>query len=69
MRSTREQNTRVETYTLENLLPLDIVKPCVEVLDSVADGLELILVGAFNLVGLADDEVEGQTDAAIGASS
>ena len=56
------------TYTLEHLLPLDIVQPRIEVLDTVANRLELILVRALNLVGLADDEVEGQADAAVGAA-
>ena len=56
------------TYTLENLLPLDVIEPCVEVLDAVADGLELVLVGALDFVRLADDEVEGQADTAIGAA-
>jgi hypothetical protein len=64
-----EEHARVETYTLEHLLPLNIVKPCVKVLDSVADGLELILVGALNLVRLADDKIEGQANTTIGASS
>lgn len=69
MRSIVGRHARGESYTLENLLPLNIVKPCIKVLDSIADRLELILVGALDLVGLADDEIESQTNTAIGASS
>lgn len=56
----------VVTYTLEDLLSSDVVEAGVEVLDTCCDVLDLSLVAALDLVGLADDEVEGQLDAAVG---
>lgn len=55
-----------ETDSLEHLLPADVVQPRVEVLDARGNVLELVLVAALDLVGLADDEVEPHLDAAVG---
>lgn len=38
----------------------------VEVLDALRDVLQLALVGALDLAGLADGHVQGQLDAAVG---
>lgn len=54
------------TYSLEDLLAPDILQTRVEVLDPLGDVLELALVGALDLAGLADGEVEGELDAAVG---
>lgn len=54
------------THPLEDLLALDIVQARVEVLDALGDVLQLALVGALDLAGLADGEVEGELDAAVG---
>lgn len=53
------------TDPLENLLPADIVQPGVEVADARGDVLQLVLVVALDLVGLANDHVEAQADAAV----
>lgn len=56
------------THALEDLLPPDIVQSGVEVLDARSDVLELRLVGALNLIGLANDQIENQLDAAVGVA-
>lgn len=53
------------THTLEHLFPSDIRQPSVEILDTVGDVLQLALIGGLDLVGLANDNVESQTDAAV----
>lgn len=58
--------TMGRTYPLEDLLPLDVVQARVEVLDALGDVLQLALVGALDLAGLADGQVQGQLDAAVG---
>lgn len=55
----------LRTYTLEHLLSLDIVESRVEVLDPAGNILNLVFVGALELAGLADGEVEVETDAAV----
>jgi len=54
------------TYTLEHLLSPNIIKARVEILDTASNVLELVLVGALKLAGLADGEVEVQADATVG---
>jgi hypothetical protein len=51
---------------LEDLLPLDVLEPGVEVPDAGGDVLKLVLVRAVDFVGFADNEVEGELDAAVG---
>jgi len=58
----------VVTDSLEDLLPTDVVEPGVEVLDTAGNVLELALVAALDLVGVADGKVEAQLDATIGAA-
>lgn len=55
-----------KTYPLVDLLPPDVPQTEVEVLDARGEVLELGLVGALDLVGLADDEIQRQLDAAVG---
>lgn len=52
--------------TLEDLFPPNIVESCVEVLDAASNVFDLVLVGALELAGLADGEVQVETDAAVG---
>lgn len=54
------------THSLEDLLAPDVLQARVEVLDALGDVLQLALVGALDLAGLADGEVERQLDAAVG---
>jgi hypothetical protein len=54
------------SLTLENLLPSDISQTGVEVLNTRSNILNLALVAALNLVGLADYEVERELDATVG---
>lgn len=56
----------MKTYTLENLLPPDVLETRVEVLDALRQVLHLALVGASDLGRLADGQVELQLDAAVG---
>lgn len=50
---------------MENLFPANVVQPGIEVLDAGGDVLKLLLVVALDLVGLANDHVEAQLDAAV----
>lgn len=54
------------TYSLEDLFPSNIVQPSVQILDSRCDILDLGLVAALNLVGLANNHVQGQLNATVG---
>lgn len=51
--------------TLEDLLPPDVGKAIVQILDSGGYILELVLVGTLYLAGLANGKVESQANAAI----
>lgn len=53
------------TYSLEDLLPSDVVQSSIQVLDTCRDVLNLVLVAAFDLVGLTDNEVKRQLDTAV----
>jgi len=57
------------TYTLENLLPSDIVESRVQVLDPLGQVVHLALVAALDLARLADGEVNVELDAAVLAAS
>lgn len=50
---------------MENLFPANVVQPGIEVLDAGSNVLQLLLVVALDLVGLANDHVEAQLDAAV----
>lgn len=52
-------------YTLEDLFPPDVGETLVEILDADGDVLELVLIGALDLVGFADSEVKGQANPAV----
>jgi len=53
------------TFTLEDLLPANILQASVQVLDARRNVLELVLVGAFDLAALADGKVKCKADAAV----
>jgi hypothetical protein len=53
------------THSLKNLLSPYVRETGVEVLDARSEVLKLVLVAALDLVGLANDEVQGQLDAAV----
>lgn len=56
----------MKTYTLEDLLPPDVVQARVEVFDPLGQVVHLALVAALDLARLANGEVEVEPDAAIG---
>lgn len=62
-RKKREKNKI--TDSLENLFPANVVQSRIEILDTGGNVLELVLVVALNLAGLANDHVEAQLDAAV----
>ena len=64
--SYRSTSPKEETHSLEHLLSANILQPRVEVPDALRDILDLALVGALNLAGLADGHVEAELDATIG---
>lgn len=53
------------TYSLENLLPPNILQPVVQILGPRRQILQLALVGTFNRARLADGHVQRQLDPAI----
>lgn len=54
------------SYPLEDLFPSDILQPRVQVAHALRYVGHLALVGALDIARLADREVEGQLDAAVG---
>lgn len=64
----RRRRQQQQTHTLKDLLPADILKTSVQVLDAGGNVLHLALVVALDLVGLADDEVDLEPDAALGVA-
>lgn len=54
------------TYSLEDLLPADILQPRVQVLDPRLDVFQLVLVRALDNAALADSHIQGKLDTAVG---
>lgn len=54
------------THSLENLFSADILQPGVQILDALGQVLHLALVGALDLRGLTNSQVQLQLDAAVG---
>jgi len=50
-------------YPLENLLPLDIVQPGIQILHPLNQVVDPVLILAFNFTGLPDSQVKMESDA------
>lgn len=56
-------------YSLEHLLPADVVKSVMQVPDAASNILQLVLVVALDLASLTNDQVELELDATVGVGS
>jgi hypothetical protein len=61
----RRELYQLDTYTLEDLLPPNVPKPGIQVLDSGCNVFKLRLVCAVNLVCLANDEIKLKFDSSV----